>query len=107
MAKRSKSLIFKAREDKARRERLEYERLTLALEEAETEEERDQANEALRIFTKRGKRSRRRSQSSRKLRLQHALRRWKPADQLEDAGSHGVEGWPRHGSLGISNARKR
>ena len=48
MAKRSKSLIFKAREDKARRERLEYERLTLALEEAETEEERDQANEALR-----------------------------------------------------------
>ena len=50
MAKRSKSLIFKAREDKARRERLEYERLTLALEEAETEEERDQANEALSNF---------------------------------------------------------
>lgn len=47
MAKRSKSLIFKAREDKARRARLEYERLTMAIEEAETDEERESANVAL------------------------------------------------------------
>ncbi len=47
MAKRSKSLIFKAREDKARRARLEHERLTLAIEEAETDEEREAAGQAL------------------------------------------------------------
>ncbi len=47
MAKRSKSLIFKAREDKARRARLEYEALAQALDDAETDEERDAANDAL------------------------------------------------------------
>ena len=47
MAKRSKSLIHKAREDKARRARLEHERLTLAYNEAETDEERDAAAQAL------------------------------------------------------------
>ena len=47
MAKRSKSLIFKAREDKARRARLLLEKLTLALEEAETDEERETAQNAI------------------------------------------------------------
>ena len=47
MATRSKSLIHKAREDKARRARLEYDRLTTALEEAGSEEERVLANDAL------------------------------------------------------------
>ena len=47
MATRSKSLIFKAREDKARRARLEHERLTTNIEEAETDEEREAANLAL------------------------------------------------------------
>lgn len=47
MATRSKSLIHKAREDKARRARLEHERLTTAISEAETEEEREAANLAL------------------------------------------------------------
>ena len=47
MAKRSKSLILKAREDKARRARLEHERLTLAYNEAETDEARDAAAAAL------------------------------------------------------------
>ena len=50
MAKRSKSLIHKAREDKARRARLEHERLTTAIEEAETDEERKAANQALTDF---------------------------------------------------------
>ena len=50
MAKRSKSLIHKAREDKARRARLEHERLTVAISEAETEEEREAANLALREY---------------------------------------------------------
>ena len=47
MAKRSKSLIFKAREDKARREREEYERLAEAREEATSDEEREAADLAL------------------------------------------------------------
>ena len=47
MATRSKSLIFKAREDKARRSRLEHERLMLDIEGAETDEEREAANLAL------------------------------------------------------------
>ena len=47
MAKRSKSLIFKAREDKARRDRLKHEKLSLALEEATTDEERQSASAAL------------------------------------------------------------
>ena len=50
MAKRSKSLIFKAREDKARRARLEYETLALALDTAETDEEREVANAALTTY---------------------------------------------------------
>lgn len=50
MAKRSKSLIFKAREDKARRARLEYETLALALDTAETDEEREAANAALTTY---------------------------------------------------------
>lgn len=50
MAKRSKSLIFKAREDKARRARLEYERLTTAIEEATSDTEREEASAALENF---------------------------------------------------------
>ncbi len=47
MATRSKSLILKAREDKARRDRLKHEKLSLALEEASTDEERQSAAGAL------------------------------------------------------------
>lgn len=50
MTKRSKSLIHKAREDKARRARLEWERLTNKLEEAESEEEREAANVAMQDY---------------------------------------------------------
>lgn len=50
MAKRSKSLIHKAREDKARRARLEHERLTIAIEEAVSDEEREAASQALTDF---------------------------------------------------------
>jgi len=50
MASRSKSLIFKAREDKARRDRLKHEKLSLALEEATTDEERQTAGDALSAY---------------------------------------------------------
>ena len=43
MARNSKALLAKAREDKERRARLEHERLSAAYNEAETDEERDAA----------------------------------------------------------------
>ena len=47
MANRSRSLIIKAREDKARRARLKLEALTIELDEADTDEERDAAQNAI------------------------------------------------------------
>ena len=50
MARNSKALLAKAREDKERRARLEHERLSAAYNEAETDEERDAAAEALNAY---------------------------------------------------------
>ena len=50
MARNSKALLAKAREDKSRRARLEHERLSTAFNEAETDEARDAAAAAIEAF---------------------------------------------------------